>query len=63
MKLAELVVKIANLEKAIVAKSEKAIVAKLVKLSILTSQKNSIMLPLPTNGGSSSAETFGGFLD
>ena len=55
MKLAELVVKIAKLEKAIVAK--------LVKLSILTSQKNSIMLPLPTNGGSSSAETFGGLLD
>ena len=55
MKLAELVVKIAKLEKAIVAK--------LVKLSILTSQKNSIMLPLPINSGSSSAETFGGLLD
>ena len=55
MKLADLVVKIADLEKEIAAKS--------AKLSLLTSQKNSIMLSLPTSGGSSSVETFGGLLD
>ena len=55
MKLAELAMKIVDLEKEIASKS--------AKLSLLTSQKNSIMLPLSTNGGSSSAETFGGLLD
>ena len=55
MKLAKLAVKIADLEKEIAAKS--------AKLSLLTSQKNSIMLSLPTSGGSSSVETFGGLLD
>ena len=55
MKLADLVVKIADLEKEIAAKS--------AELSLLTSQQNSIMLSLPTSGGSSSAETFGGLLD
>ena len=55
MKLAELAVKIADLEKEIAAK--------LAKLSLLTSQKNSNMLSLPTTGGSSFAETFGGLLD
>ena len=55
MKLAELAVKIADLEKEIAAK--------LAQLSLLTSQKNSIMLSLPTSGGSSSAETLGGLLD
>ena len=55
MKLAELAVEITNLEKGIAIKS--------VKLSLLTSPKNSIMLSLPTKGGSSSAETFGGLLD
>ena len=55
MKLAELAVEITNLEKGIAVES--------VKLSLLTSPKNSIMLPLPTKGGSSSAETFGGLLD
>ena len=55
MKLAKIAGKIANLEKVIAAKS--------TKLSLLTSQKNSIMLPLPTNGGSSSTENFGGLLD
>ena len=55
MKLVKIAVKIANLEKAIAKKS--------AKLSFLTSQKNSIMLPLPTNGGSSSTENFGGLLD
>ena len=55
MKLAELAMKIADLEKEITAKS--------AQLSLLTSQKNSIMLSLPTSGGSSSTETFGGLLD
>ena len=55
MKLAELAVKIAYSEKEITAKS--------VELSLLTSQKNSIMLSLPTSGGSSFVETFGGLLD
>ena len=55
MKLAELAVKIADSEKEIAAKS--------AELSLLTSQKNSVMLSLPTNGGSSSVETFGGLLD
>ena len=56
MKLAELAVKIVDLEKEIVAKS--------AELSSLTSLKNSIMLSLPTSGGSSSTETFGeGLLD
>ena len=55
MKLVKLAVKIADLEKEIAAKS--------AKLSLLTSQKNSIMLSLPTSDGSSSVETFGGLLD
>ena len=55
MKLAELTVKIANLEKEIAAKVS--------KLSLLTSQKESIVLSLATNGNSSSTETFGGLLD
>ena len=55
MKLAKLVVKIVDSEKEIVAKS--------AELSLLTSQKNSIMLSLPTSDGSSSVETFGGLLD
>ena len=55
MKLAELAVKIADSEKEIAAKS--------AELSLLTSQKNSVMLSLPTSGGSSSVETFGGLLD
>ena len=55
IKLVELTVEITNLEKGIAIKS--------VKLSLLTSPKNSIMLSLPTKGGSSSAETFGGLLD
>ena len=55
MKLAELAGKIVDLEKEIAAKS--------TELSLLTSQKNSIMLSLPTNGGSSSTETFDGLLD
>ena len=55
MKLVELAEKIADLGKEIAAKS--------AKLSLLTSQKNSIMLPLSTNGGSSFAESFGGLLD
>ena len=54
-KLAELVVKIANLEKEIAAK--------IAELSLLTRQKESIMLSLPTSGGSSSAETFGCLLN
>ena len=52
IKLVELAVEIVDLEKEIAAKS--------AKLTLLTSQKNSIMLSLPTSGGSSSAETFGG---
>ena len=55
MELAELMVKIANLEKEIAAK--------VAKLSLLTRQKESIMLSLPISGGSSSAETFGCLLD
>ena len=55
IKLAKLAVKIANLEKEIAAK--------VAELSLLTRQKESIMLSLPTSGGSSSAETFGGLLD
>ena len=54
MKFAELVVKIADSKKEIAAKS--------VELSLLTSQKNSIMLSLPTSDGSFSMETFGGLL-
>ena len=55
MKLAELTVKIANLEKEIAAKVS--------KLSLLTSQKKSIVLSLATSGNSSSIETLGGLLD
>nr|POF05167.1 hypothetical protein CFP56_05767 [Quercus suber] len=55
MKLAELAMKIADTDKEIVAKS--------TELSILTSQKNSIMLSLLTSGGSSSMETLGSLLD
>ena len=55
MKSAELAVEITNLEKGIAVR--------LAKLSLLTSPKNSNMLSLPTKGGSSSTETFGGLLD
>ena len=56
IKLAELAVKIADLEKEIAAKS--------AKISSLTSQKYSIMQSLSTSNGSSLAETFGeGLLD
>ena len=55
MELVELAVKIANLEKEIAAK--------VAELSLLTRQKESIMLSLPTSDGSSSAETFGCLLD
>ena len=55
MKLVELTVKIANLEKEIAAK--------VLELSLLTNQKDSIMLSFATSGGSSSAETLGGLLD
>ena len=55
IKLAELTVKIADLEKEIATKS--------AELSLLTSQKNSIMLSLPTSGGSSSTETLNDLLD
>ena len=55
MKLAELTEKIANLEKKIAAKVS--------KLSLLTSQKESIMLSLATSGNSSFAKTLGGLLD
>ena len=55
MKLAELIAKIANLEEEIAAKVS--------ELSLLTSQKESIVLSLATNGNSSSTETFGGLLD
>ena len=55
MKSAELAVEITNLEKGIAVR--------LAKLSLLTSPKNSNMLSLPTKGGSSSPETFGGLLD
>ena len=54
-KLAELAVKIADLEKEIAEK--------VVELSLLTSQKESMMLSLPTNSGSFFAETFGSLLD
>ena len=55
MELVELAVKIANLEKEIAAK--------VAELSLLTRQKESNMLSLPTSGGSSSAETIGCLLD
>ena len=55
MKSAELAVEITNLEKGIAVR--------LAKLSLLTSPKNSNLLSLPTKGGSSSTETFGGLLD
>ena len=55
MKLAKLTTKIADLEKEIAAKVS--------ELSLLTSQKDSIMLSLATNGGSSSMETLGSLLD
>ena len=55
MKLAKLTMKIADLEKEIAVKVS--------ELSLLTSQKDSIMLSLATNGGSSSVETLGGLLD
>ena len=55
MKLVELTMKIANLEKEIAAKVS--------ELSLLTSQKESIMLSLATSGNSSSTETLGDLLD
>ena len=55
MKLAELIAKIANLEEEIAAKVS--------ELSLLTSQKESIVLSLATSGNSSSIETLGGLLD
>ena len=55
MKLSELTAKIANLEKEIAVKVS--------ELSLLTSQKESIVLFLATSGNSSSAETLGGLLD
>ena len=55
MKLAKLTMKIADLEKEIAVKVS--------ELSLLTSQKDSIMLSLATNGGSSFVETLGGLLD
>ena len=55
MKLVELTAKIANLEKEIVVKVS--------ELSLLTNQKESIMLSLATSGSSSSTETLGGLLD
>ena len=55
MKLAELTVKIADLEKEIAVKVS--------ELSLLTSQKESIVLSLATSGNLSSAETLGGLLD
>ena len=55
MKLTELIAKIANLEKEIAMK--------VLELSVLTSQKESIVLSLATSGNSSSAETLGGLLD
>ena len=55
MKLAKLAVKIADLEKEIAVK--------VAKLSLLTNQKDSIMLSLPISGGSSSVETLGSLLD
>ena len=55
MKLAELTVKIADLKKEIATK--------VLELSLLTSQKDSLKLSIPTSDGSSSAETFGSLLD
>ena len=55
MKLVELTVKIADLEKEIATK--------VLELSLLTNQKDSIMLSFATSGGSSSVETLGGLLD
>ena len=55
MKLAELTVKIADLKKEIATK--------VLELSLLTSQKDSIMLFLATSCGSSSTESLGGLLD
>ena len=55
MKLAELTAKIAGLEKEIATKVS--------ELSLLTSQKESIMLSLAISGNSSSAKTLGGLLD
>ena len=55
MKLAELAMKIVDLKKEIVAK--------VGELSLLTSQKDSLKLSIPTSDGSSSAETFGSLLD
>nr|POF22770.1 hypothetical protein CFP56_09747 [Quercus suber] len=55
IKLAELAAKITDLEKEIAAK--------VAELSFLTSQKDSIMLSLPTSNGSSSTEPFGSLLD
>ena len=55
MKLAELTAKITNLEKEIATKVS--------ELSLLTSQKESIVLSLAISGYSSSAETLGGLLD
>lgn len=54
--LNDLVVKIANLEKEIAAKT--------VELSLLVSQRDEMMQSLSTGGASSSADTFGnGLLD
>ena len=55
MKLAELAMEIVDLKKEIVAK--------VGELSLLTSQKDSLKLSIPTSDGSSSAETFGSLLD
>ena len=55
MKLAELTAKIAGLEKEIATKVS--------ELSLLTSQKESIMLSLAISGNSSSVKTLGGLLD
>ena len=55
MKLVEITAKIADLEKEITAKVS--------ELSLLTNQKESIMLSLATSGSSSSTETLGGLLD
>ena len=55
IKLAELTTKIAHLEEEIAVKVS--------ELSLLISQKESIMLSLATSGNSSSAETLGSLLD
>ena len=55
IKLAELTAKIGNLEEEIATKVS--------ELSLLTSQKESIVLSLATSGNSSSTKTFGGLLD